>query len=122
MDEYGEGLYPDLLFYYNVDFCDVIAGRGPAPLLVLSLVQRLPDDSLTSALANGGREHFGWGNDRHLLADTYDAINLNTKATGNWKPGKQPALPPWPRPGRDEKTAKKKPVSVADIYARFSRR
>lgn len=84
-------------------------------------MQRLPDDSLTSALANGGRQHFGWGTDRHLMADLYDAINLNTKATGNWKKGAQPDLPPWPRPARDGGTGKK-PVTLADIYARFSRR
>lgn len=62
----------------------------------------------------------GWGQDRHLLADIYDALNLNTKATGNFK--KAPDFPPWPRPTRDNDTAEKKPVTVADIYARFTRR
>lgn len=100
----------------------MIAGRGPAPRLVLSLVQRLPDDCLTVALANGGREHFGWGTDRHMLADLYDAVNLNTRATGNWKKGHEPKFKPWPRPTHDEPAGAKKPVTVADIYARFSRR
>jgi hypothetical protein len=84
-------------------------------------VQRLPDDCLTVALANGGREHMGWGTTRHLIADIYDALNVNTKATiGKPKKGKVPELPAWPRPKRDQ--AEKKPVTVADIYRQFSRR
>jgi hypothetical protein len=81
---------------------------------------RLPDDCLTNALAGGGREHFGWGADRALLADIYDAINMNTKATGSWKKGKSPDFPAWPRPVRA--APEKKTTSVKDIYARFTRR
>lgn len=86
----------------------------------MQLVQRLPDTSLTAALASGGREHLGWGMDRHLAAATYDAINANTKATGNWAKGKVPKFPEWPRPKTDGPKSEKK-ASVADIYARFSR-
>lgn len=96
--------------------------RGPAPSLVLSLVQRLPEDSLTVALANGGREHMGWSTDRALLADIFDAINLNTKATGNWKAGKVPDLPAWPRPQRTAAEEPPKKVSVADLFKRFTGR
>lgn len=71
-------------------------------------------------MANGGREHFGWSTDRHILADIYDAVNANTRATGNWKK-KAPDIPAWPRPTRDD-AKKKKRVTVADLYARFSRR
>jgi hypothetical protein len=84
-------------------------------------VLRLPDDSLTVALANGGRKTFGWGTERHLLADMYDAINVNTRATGNWKQGSAPTFKPWPRPSADTPVEKKR-VTVADLYARFSRR
>ena len=120
IDQYGDGLYPDLLFHYGLDLVDVIEGRGPAPALVLALVQRLPDTSLTVALASGGRPHFGWGVDRHLAADTYDAINQNTRATGNWAKGKVPTLPAWPRPAAPTRPERK--VSVADIYRRFAGR
>lgn len=93
---------------------------------MLSLALRLPDDSLTVALATGGREHFGWGLDRHILADVFDALQNNTKATGNWKKGKPPELPMWPRPKADKKKAakpeKRKPVSVADVYKLIQRR
>lgn len=101
---------------------DVIEGRGPAPVLVLELAQRLPDTSLTVALANGGREHFGWGVDRNMMADLYDALNQNTRATGNWQKGKAPTFPEWPRPSRTTKPEDKKPRSVADVYAAFTRR
>ncbi|MGW5130884.1 hypothetical protein [Streptomyces sp. NPDC004135] len=105
----------------------MIAGRGPSPALVNLLVQRLPDTSLTVALASGGREHFGWGVDRHMKADIFDALNQNTRATGQWGKGKAPKFQPWPRP----KAAKKKDrpkgkparrISVADIYKKFTTR
>jgi hypothetical protein len=105
----------------------VIAGRGPSPALVNLLVQRLPDTSLTVALASGGREHFGWGIDRHLKADIFDALNQNTRATGQWGKGKAPKFQPWPRPKAPKKkeSSKAKParrVSVAEIYKKFTRR
>ena len=98
----------------------MIAGRGPSPSLVLLLVQRLPDDSLTAALASGGREHFGWGQDRHLLADIFDALNQNTRATGNWGKKPAPKIPSWPRP--ESTSSEKKKVSVADLFGQFSSR
>ncbi len=102
---------------------DVIQGRGPSPSLVLRLVWRLPDTSLSAALAAGGREHFGWGQDRYLNAAIYDALNANTRATGQWK-NKPPNIPEYPKPKRKGRgpDGKKKPVTVADIYARFARR
>ena len=102
---------------------DVIEGRGPSPVCVYRLIQRLPDTSLTSALASGGREHFGWGVDRHLQADIYDALNINTQGTGNWAKGKVPKFPPYqrptPEPSGDEVVAK---VTVASLYAQFNTR
>lgn len=101
----------------------MIEGRGPAPLLCLSFVQGLPDTSYTTALAAGGREFLGWGVERYALADLFDALNLNTKATGNWKPGKIPNFTPFPRPQkpRDEHEPKK-PVTVADLWTQLSQR
>jgi hypothetical protein len=86
------------------------------------MVQRLPDTSMTAALASGGIENFGWGLDRHLAASTYDAINQNTRATGNWGKGGPPKLPEFPRPkakARDTEKPAKRSVSVADLYKRF---
>lgn len=123
IDDYGAGLYPDLLFHYGVNLVDVVQGNGPAPALVIALIQRLPDTSMTSALASGGKAHFGWGIDRHMTADLFDALQANTAATGNWKKGRTPDLPQWPRPkARKEKPAEpRRPVSVAEIYQRYQR-
>jgi hypothetical protein len=90
---------------------------------VLALIQRLPDDSLTAALAAGGRHLFGWGPDRHMQANIFDAINVNTKATGNWRKGKAPDFPLAQRPNSADTAAKPKSrVTVADLYKRFSGR
>ncbi|MGC4928080.1 hypothetical protein [Streptomyces sp. DT117] len=88
------------------------------------LVQRLPDTSLTVALASGGREFFGWGQDRHMVADLFDAVNQNTRSTGQWGKGKAPKIPEFPRPkkAKAKKKASKRSVSVAEIYRRFSGR
>lgn len=105
------------MFYYGIDLVDVIEGRGPSPRLVIALVQRLPDTSLTAALASGGRDHFGWGADRHIAADLFDAMNQNTRACGNWGK-KPPKIDARPRPGKGKKS--KKPTSVVDIFKRLS--
>lgn len=80
-------------------------------------IKRLPDTSLYFAHLMGGREHFGWGQDRHLLADIYDAVSTNTAATGNWK--KPPTIPEWPRP-KTALSEPKKRVTVKDLWARFN--
>lgn len=67
---------------------------------------------------NGGREHYGWGADRSINADIFDAINQNTRATGNWK--RPPKIPPYPRP-ESKGPEKKKPVSIEGLWARLSR-
>ncbi|MCY0933628.1 hypothetical protein [Streptomyces sp. H34-S4] len=86
-------------------------------------MQRLPDTSLTIALASGGREHFGWGVERHMTADLYDALNQNTRASGQWGKKGAPKIPEYPRPKSKAKdNGPKKARSVADIYKVFSRR
>lgn len=102
---------------------DTIQGRGLSPSLVLLLAQRLPDTSLTVALASGGRDHFGWGVDRHMAADIFDALNQNTRATGNWGKGKPPKFPMWPRPNKKAKTPEqKRPKTVKELFEQFSKR
>jgi hypothetical protein len=77
-------------------------GEGEDPSLLLSLIARLPPESLTAALQSGGRHHFGWGQTQYLLADLFDALNLNTAATGNWKKD-PPKFDPYPRPKKRDK-------------------
>lgn len=102
-----------------MDLIETIEGRGRAPSLVLALIERLPDDSLTVALASGNRETFGFGRTAHMLADLYDAINVNTRASGNWGKSGPPKIPPYPRPeGVSEE--EKKPKTVADVFKMFA--
>lgn len=67
----------------------------------------------------GGRDHFGWGEAEHILANVYDAVNTNTRATGNWKKS-PPQIDPHPRPVAKRKPRdrrrKKSGVTVADLY------
>lgn len=84
---------------------------------MLTAVRALPDTSLTVALAAGGRAHYGWGADRHMTANLYDAVNLNTRASGNWGKGKPPRLPEYPRP-KATKAARK--VSLREVFGRLT--
>jgi hypothetical protein len=93
----------------------VVRGEGPAPAAVLVLLRALPDTALTPALAAGNPQMYGWGVDRHLAADLYDAVNANTRATGQWK-RKPPQIPRWPRP--KPKTSGGK-TTVASLHARL---
>lgn len=70
---------------------------------------------MTAALSAGGRDHYGWGVDRHMLANIYDAINLNTRASGNWGKKGPPKLPDYPRP-------KSKPTESAPTQKKVSAR
>lgn len=58
-----------------------------------------------------------------MLADLYDALNLNTRATGNWQKGKVPKFPEYPRPKKkgDDAPAPKRKVTVKEIYARMQK-
>lgn len=109
---------------HNKDPKNEPPAMGPSPALLMLLVQRLPDTSLTTALFQGGREHFGWGADRYLQADVFDALNQNTRATGNWGKKGPPKIEPYPRPKVRRKAADgaKSSVSVKDIFKRFQRR
>jgi len=109
--------------YYRIDLRDTIAGHGTAPsFLVYSLIPGLPPGCMTHAQMLGGddwRERLGKSAEWYALADVYDALNQNTRATGNWKKGKTPDFPPYPRPGLDEngkkKKAAEKPLTLSDF-------
>lgn len=85
--------------------------------MALLYIRGLPDTSLTAALVQGNDALYGWGQDRHLLADIFDAINDNTILTGNFKPG-TPSVS-WPRPKTAEQLAASK-VTVKDLWMRLS--
>ena len=89
-----------------------------SPRLVLALVEQLPEESRFTGSRRGGGQWHGWTRRDGLLADVYDATMLATRVLGQWKKGKEPTFPPWPRPG----TQPAQPVRVADIRKRFGRR
>lgn len=136
IDEHGAGLHSDLLFYFGFDLVDYVRkmitdnangeSQGQDPALVLNLIERLPDDSMTYALAQGGRKFLGWGTERRLQVMTYDALNVNTLISGNWKKGKEPDFEPFPTP-YESPTAKGnnksgKPSSVKELHATWMAR
>ena len=126
IDEYGEGLNPDLLYYYGVDLRDVVNG-DIAPLFVISLIERLPEGSKTQALMQDSkywRSFMDINPDYYVLAGIFNAVNDNTRARGNFK--KPPKFEPWPVPQLIVDKAKKKesdrPKTVKDLYARIMRK
>lgn len=71
------------------------------PALVLALYARLPQDSMTRAQERDPENWFyymGADPSYYLLAGIYDAVNLNTRATGQYKKGKAPVFEPYPLP------------------------
>lgn len=94
-----------------------------APVLVLSLIEGLPDTGWFVAKQQGGISHLGWGADRHLSADIYDALSLLARVAGqNWPKGQIPEIPPYPRPETKQVTQPKKKRTVADLYSMFTRK
>lgn len=122
IDEWGSALYNDLL-PLGVDLVSVVRGDGPAPGLVLALIDGLPIGSMFMsqrlAKQRGGewQDYLGKSPEWWVMADFYDALNQNTRATGNWKKGKAPTFDPYPRPGAAEK---KKPKTIEDFWRMFS--
>jgi hypothetical protein len=106
------------MFYYKVDLLETINGSGVAPFFVLALINRLPDSSKFMASLMGGDEWFGWGQDRALYADLYDAIARLTEVTIGKHGGKAPKLERWPRPKRADKT--KKSSRLLELHAMFA--
>lgn len=66
-------------------------------------------------MARGGEEFIGWGTERSLLADIFDAINANTRATGQYK--QRPKVVLWPRP----KPRDKSKTPLARAHALFGK-
>lgn len=72
----------------------------------------------------GGRDHFGWDEKAYILANIYDAIRDNTRATGNWK-HKPPNIPPHPRPKSKPKSVRgssPRPKTVKDLFNQLTQR
>lgn len=91
-----------------------------SPQELVALFAGLSDTSIFMAEYAGGREYRGWGIDRQIAADTFDAINNNSIVTmGAAGVKKLPPLEPWPRPWA-EKKADEEPATVKHLFALMS--
>lgn len=96
---------------------------GLPPSFLLSLIDGLPLGSmyLSERMAEGGdaqpHEFLARSAEWYVLADVYDAVMLNTRATGQWKKGKVPEFDPYPRPKSQKKTKKK--TSLSGLWQMF---
>lgn len=110
MDDYGAEVYADLLFYFQFDLLGWLRRGGGHPGPVLALITTLPEGSRFVAARRGGdkaHEWLGVTAEYRLLAHIVDAININTRATGNYRT--PPKFEPWPLPERRQE--KKRRVS-----------
>lgn len=104
-----------MLFYYGVDLVEHVK-QGRDPSLILALYARLPEGSKTTAMRRDPDHweyHVDVDGSYRVLAGIYDALNVNTAATGNWK--KRPKFEPWPVPEVLVKKLRKKRRSLADM-------
>lgn len=98
-----------------MDVTSTLLGQGPAPVFILHLIEWLPDTARTAALVQGNRELWGWGRDRHMMADVFDAINANTRMTAMSK--KPIKAVTWPRPKPPSRSNR---GGASSIRARFA--
>jgi hypothetical protein len=96
IDEHGAALVADFRSHFHVWLWDAIEELSPR--ILLALVGELPDNGSFAASVQGGREFQGWGIDRHMLANLYDATatagGLTKKGAKtpveHYRPGKKP--------------------------------
>lgn len=69
-----------------------------SPGYLLWLIEWLPDDGAFAASLRGGHDHYGWGTDRHMVADQWDVDVAIGMAGSKKKP------PHYPRPGTKKKS------------------
>lgn len=113
----------DLLALYGFDIWDAIDGRVPIRR-AYTLLGRLADDSRSVWRAKqlGGPElkdyarWLNWDADTFILADIFDAIQINTNAFvgANSQGNQMPEFKPYPRP---TDKAVEKPKSSLDDFA-----
>ena len=89
------------------------------PLLLISLIERLPASSAFAAQHQNKKdwhEYLDLSPEYFIMAGIYDAVNVNTRATGNFKT--PPKFQPWPMPQTIIK--KSQPTTVATLFARMA--
>lgn len=137
LDENGEAIYFDLLEHKQIDLAAFIAGEARGTVkMILHHIRHLPEDATYTAIMSSKIERGDieipeppaevlaqmdattWTFDRKLMAQIVNAINLNTRVTGQWKDGQAPDFPTV-GPSRwsegDSPTREEQQISVLDV-------
>jgi len=136
LDEYGEALYVDLLKHYGFDLAAFLAGGvASSPRLILTLIQHLPEGSHYVALLQSApvkeshevskepeidplHEQLMWTQDRMLMAQLINSVNMLVRHSIQWQEGKAPKLPvigPAAWRGEGSKSTPSKALTVFDV-------
>ena len=135
LDENGEALYVDLLKYFNFDLAAFLAGGvASSPRLILTLIRHLPEGSHYVALLQSATveesqqvtepeidpvsEQLMWTQDRMLMAQLINSVNMLVRHSISWQEGKAPKLPvigPAAWRGEGSHSTPSKPLSVMDV-------
>lgn len=123
IESHGTALAVDFRREYGLSLTSVVAG-DVSPREAIHLIERLPEGSHYHASVLGDEDEALFiGVDKHyrLLAALFDAVNMNTVATGQFK--KRPKIEPWPLPEAAKKKREKarKPRDIRSLHAMFSR-
>lgn len=143
IDTYGEELYVDLKVHYQVDLAEVLAGGvATSPRLLLALIRRLPEGSNYVAVLSSApveydatndapaeidpvSERLLWTEDRRLMAQLINSVNMLVRYVPQWEPGKAPVLPligpaDWRGEGTAEHSKPSKPLTVMDVLQKIT--
>ena len=135
--EHGEALFIDLLTYFKFDLAAFLAGGVPSsPRLILTMIRHLPEGSnYVAALQSAPvdellersdepaaidpfQESKMWTQDRVMMAQLINSVNMLVRHSIQWQDGKAPQLPlvgpsSWRGEGANSKSSE--PLSVADV-------
>ena len=117
VDEYGEALLADFSFYYHLDLIAILNESQTPPAATLARVFRLPEGSMFASQCHNKehwREYLDATKSYYATAATFDAVNTNTRATGNWRK-KPPKIDFYPIP-QIVVQKKDKPVTARSLY------
>jgi hypothetical protein len=137
LDEYGEALLIDLRKYFNIDLVAFLRGEvASSPRLILTFIRHLPEGSNYVAILQSApveelttstdepseidpvQESQMWTQDRVLMAQLINSVNMLVRHSIQWQDGKAPNLPLiGPASWRGEGPAAKpsKPLTVMDV-------
>lgn len=137
LDDHGEEIYTDLMLHYRFNLADALAGiTACSSSLVLAMIRNLPEGSRYVAIMSAPDDsdepqeekppldpaveavldRMTWTEDRRLLAQILNQLNVLIRVSGTWKDGKGPEFPIiGPAEWREEKTSTRGPKTISDL-------